>query len=287
MVYYNDNDKDAVKWLKNLISAGLIPQGEVDDRSITEVTVEDLQGFTQWHFFAGIGGWPLALKMAGVPETWSVATGSPCCQPFSQAGKQRGKFDPRHLAPTFLRLIKQLKPELMFGEQVARATSSGWLDDMHCEMEASGYSFGAAILNAAILNAPHRRERLYFGAISNLVNPYSDTDRVQVFGSNGEKKETTFIDWQEVIESWKSLGTGKDVLRAWEDYREYLCRDGKWRRVPQSGICLLVNGLSTPMGLSRHKGFGNAIVPQVGAVWVQEFIKAVDDCFKMNFSDNN
>ena len=280
MVYYNDNDKDAVAWLKNLISLGLLPQGEVDDRSITEVTVEDLRGFTQWHFFAGIGGWPLALKLAGIPETWSVCTGSPCCQPFSQAGKQRGKFDPRHLAPTYLRLVKQLKPEFMFGEQVAKAVESGWLDDMQNEMENSGYSFGASILNAAILNAPHRRERLYFGAVSNVVNPYGNSGRVQISGSDGKAQATTLSNWQEVIKSWESVGAGEDVLRVWEHTRQYLCRDGKWRKLPEPGIPLLVDGLSTPMGLSRHKGFGNAIVPQIGALWVQEFMKSVDDCVR-------
>ncbi len=66
--YYNENDKFAAKWLENLILCGLIPHGVVDMRSIADVKAEDLQNFTQCHFFAGIGGWPLAFRIAGWPD---------------------------------------------------------------------------------------------------------------------------------------------------------------------------------------------------------------------------
>jgi DNA (cytosine-5)-methyltransferase 1 len=56
MNYYNDNDRHCVAWIKELIKAGLIPNGDVDDRSITDVKSTDLKGYTQCHFFAGIGG---------------------------------------------------------------------------------------------------------------------------------------------------------------------------------------------------------------------------------------
>ena len=59
--YYNEWDAGAAAWLRELINNKLIPDGYVDERSITEVTPSDLEGFTQCHFFAGIGGWPLAL----------------------------------------------------------------------------------------------------------------------------------------------------------------------------------------------------------------------------------
>ena len=86
--YYNEWDKGAAAWLRELINNKLIPYGYVDERSITEVTPSDLEGFTQCHFFAGIGGWPLALQLAGVPASTRLWTGSPPCQPFSTAGKQ-------------------------------------------------------------------------------------------------------------------------------------------------------------------------------------------------------
>lgn len=121
MNYYNEWDKGAAAWLRELIKAGLIPNGYVDDRSITDVTPSDLEGFTQCHFFAGIGGWSYALQLAGIPASTRLWTGSPPCQPFSVAGKQLGQLDERHLAPTFMRLVAQCKPPLLFGEQVAAA----------------------------------------------------------------------------------------------------------------------------------------------------------------------
>ena len=65
-VYYNDADPVACSWLRELISAGRLPDGEVDGRSILDVEPTDLRGFSQCHFFAGIGGWPYALRLAGV-----------------------------------------------------------------------------------------------------------------------------------------------------------------------------------------------------------------------------
>ena len=54
--YYNEIDRFAAAWLRELIKAGLLPDGEVDERSIADVSPGDLAGFTQCHFFAGIGG---------------------------------------------------------------------------------------------------------------------------------------------------------------------------------------------------------------------------------------
>jgi DNA (cytosine-5)-methyltransferase 1 len=95
--YYNEYDPFAAAWLRNLISAGHIASGDVDERSIVDVRPDDLRGYTQCHFFAGIGGWPLALRLAGWPDDRPVWTGSCPCQPFSAAGKQKGEADERHL----------------------------------------------------------------------------------------------------------------------------------------------------------------------------------------------
>jgi hypothetical protein len=82
-VYYNDADPAACAWLRDLIAAGLLPPGEVDERSILEVEPADLRGFAQCHFFAGIGGWPHALRLAGgfsggvrAAKTYRVAQGA-------------------------------------------------------------------------------------------------------------------------------------------------------------------------------------------------------------------
>lgn len=170
-VYYNDADPAACAWLRELIAAGLLPDGDVDERSILDVEPADLRGFAQCHFFAGIGGWPYALRLAGVAESLPVWTGSPPCQPFSQAGQRKGQDDDRHLAPAFLRLVAACRPELFFGEQVASAAVEGptgwaWFDALAADLEAASYAVAAADLPAAGIGAPHIRQRLFFGAVA-------------------------------------------------------------------------------------------------------------------------
>lgn len=190
MNYYNEWDKGAASWLRELINNKLIPYGYVDERSITEVTPSDLEGFTQCHFFAGIGGWPLALQLAGVPESTRLWTGSPPCQPFSVAGQSRGFDDERHLAPVFLRLIRECKPELLFGEQVAAAIGKHWLDFVFLNLEEKGYTCGAAVLPACSVGAPHKRERLFFGAhqLAQPLRAERDGERLHGLGE-GDKAQ--------------------------------------------------------------------------------------------------
>lgn len=161
--YYNEFDPKAAAWLRELIKRGLIPDGEVDERSITEVRAADVAGFIQCHFFAGIAGWPYALRLAGWPDDRPVWTGSCPCQPFSAAGKGLGEKDERHLWPEFKRIIKECRPSIAFGEQVASKAGRAWLSGVRAEMEALGYDFGAADLCAAGIGAPHIRQRLFWG----------------------------------------------------------------------------------------------------------------------------
>lgn len=160
--YYNEIDKFAAQWLRNLIRDGLIPEGDVDERSIIDVRGGDLRGYEQCHFFAGIGGWPYALQLAG--WTGPVWTGSAPCQPFSAAGKQSGAADERHLWPAWFALIRECRPEYIFGEQVSSAIRLGWLDGVFTDLELEGYTTGAAVLGAHSVGAPHIRQRLYWVA---------------------------------------------------------------------------------------------------------------------------
>ncbi|EPY4546298.1 TPA: DNA cytosine methyltransferase [Klebsiella pneumoniae] len=162
--YYNEIDPFAAQWLRNLIAAGHIAPGEVDERSIEDVTPDDLRGFTQCHFFAGIGVWSHSLRLAGWPDDRPVWTGSCPCQPFSAAGKGDGFADERHLWPHFFHLISERRPQHVFGEQVAAGNANVWFDLVQADLERMGYAFGLVPFTSAGIGAPHIRERAYWVA---------------------------------------------------------------------------------------------------------------------------
>jgi DNA (cytosine-5)-methyltransferase 1 len=192
MNFYNEFDPKAAAWLRELIKAGLIPAGDVDERSITEIKPHELNGYTQCHFFAGIGGWPVALQLAVWPTDRPVWTGSCPCQPFSSAGKGLGEADARHLWPVFFNLIRECRPEFVFGEQVASAIGKGWLDGISADLEQEDYACGAAVLGAHSVGAPHIRQRLYWvadagrGQCEQRIRPQGDgLQRSADHGSDG------------------------------------------------------------------------------------------------------
>ncbi|HTH10274.1 MAG TPA: DNA cytosine methyltransferase [Acidovorax sp.] len=162
--YYNEIDPYAAQWLRNLIDAGHIAHGVVDERSIDDVLPSDLRGFTQCHFFAGVGVWSLALRRAGWSDDRPVWTGSCPCQPFSAAGQGAGFDDERHLWPAFHHLIKERRPAVVLGEQVASKDADPWVDLVCADLEALGYAFGAVPFPSAGVGAPHIRDRLYWVA---------------------------------------------------------------------------------------------------------------------------
>ena len=164
MNYYNEFDSKAAQWIRELIKEGVIPDGIVDERSITDVRADELTGFRQCHFFAGVAGWSFALRLAGLPDDFSCWTGSCPCQPFSNAGKRKGVKDERDLWPVFGKLIAECRPEYVFGEQVASAIKLGWIDRVHADLEREGYACGEIVLGAHSVGANHIRQRLYWGA---------------------------------------------------------------------------------------------------------------------------
>ncbi|MGK3335331.1 DNA cytosine methyltransferase [Klebsiella pneumoniae] len=166
---YNEIDPFAAQWLRNLIAAGHIAPGEVDERSIEDVTPDDLRGFTQCHFFAGIGVWSHSLRLAGWPDDRPVWTGSCPCQPFSAAGKGDGFTDERHLWPHFFHLIRERRPQHVFGEQVASGNANTWFDLVQADLEGVGYAFGLVPFTSAGIGAPHIRERAYWVAHADSV----------------------------------------------------------------------------------------------------------------------
>lgn len=167
-VYYNEFNPKAAQRLRSLIARGLIPDGQVDARSIELVTPDDLKGFTQCHFFAGIGGWPYALRLAGWPDNRPVWTASCPCQPYSAAsvghGGAQGHSDDRDLWPVFAPLARECCPDAILGEQVDKAVSWGWWDRAAMDLEGMSYAAAAAILRADAYGAAHQRKRLYWMA---------------------------------------------------------------------------------------------------------------------------
>ena len=248
--YYNEIDPYAAQWLRNLISAGHIARGDVDERSIADVRPDDLAGYTQCHFFAGIGGWSHALRLAGWPDDRPVWTGSCPCQPFSAAGKGEGFNDERHLWPAFFRLIREVRPPVVLGEQVASPLGRAWLAGVRSDLEGAGFAVGAADLCAAGVGAPHVRQRHYFVGVD---------DSRGVRGSAGVPGslagEEGFAD-QPLDAGSLDAWSVHDVLRGEEDSR----------RRAGPGTRPLAHGATGRVG--RLRAYGNAIVPQVAAAFV-------------------
>jgi DNA (cytosine-5)-methyltransferase 1 len=160
--WYNEIDPYCGEWLRRLMAAGVIAAGDIDSRDIRDVSAADLVGYRQCHFFAGLGGWSYALRLAGVGDDAAVWTGSCPCQPFSVAGKGLGFDDERHLWPEWKRLIEECQPAIVFGEQVTGA--AGWVRQVHGDLEALGYAVGGTPIEAASVGATHRRDRFWFVA---------------------------------------------------------------------------------------------------------------------------
>jgi len=116
-----------------------------------------------------------------------VLTGGFPCQPYSVAGKRLGKEDERHLWPQMLRIIRELKPSWVVGENVFGLIN--WndglvFDEVQADLEAEGYQVQAFVLPAASVNAPHRRDRVWFVAYAD--NTRRNTRLGQVSEANGE-----------------------------------------------------------------------------------------------------
>lgn len=355
MNWYNENNPATAAWLRELIGAGLIAPGVVDERSVTDVKPDDLRGYVQCHFFAGIGGWSYALRLAGWPDDEPVWTGSCPCQPFSIAGQGKADADERHLWPAFRELIAQCRPATVFGEQVASPLGREWLAGVRSDVEALGYGVGAADLCAACVTAPHTRQRLYWVAHAKhaqrrqVNGPKQDVidgadprrkeahgqlgacgevrglARDQGQGRPGTQPERTGIE-RERARAGSGGGTdgvvfpdstGRDARQPAAEATRHgrpaeptggvdgvgdaneqgsqgrsrvlecsnqwppgtpnmvvLCSDGKARRF-EPGSFPLAHGIPGRVGLLR--GYGNAIVPQLAAQFIQASVEAMND----------
>lgn len=274
---YSEIDPFTVAWLRNLISQNHLPKGQILGN------IYDIQKVpSTFHAFAGIGGWPFALILAGWPEDIPVWTGSCPCQPFSIAGKGKGTNDDRHLWPEWYRLIQKCRPPIIFGEQVASPAGRTWLDAVSLDLEALGYAVASADLCAASVGAPHKRQRLFFMA-------YSDSERcdrigVQLQSRRSQQTNTQVVGSSKAMQLAYSNSTGSQrwsqqrnssgeraarpdsVVGFWDDAGWLSCEDGK-ARPAEPGSFPLADGI--PARVGRLRAYGNAIVPQVASEFIQ------------------
>lgn len=257
--YYNEIDQYAAQWLRNLIAAGHIAPGDVDTRSIEDVRPDDVRGYTQCHFFAGIGVWSYALRRAGWADDRPVWTGSCPCQPFSVIGKQRGENDERHLWPEFRRLIAKCRPPTVIGEQVASKAGRLWLAGVRTDLEDLGFGVGAADLCAAGVGAPHIRQRLYWLADASGKG-------LEGYAGDGDNRDEPGRDDSD--ESGSTGPQGSAGLCEWGGLETVRCADGAELRL-ESGIEPLVTRPSARVG--RLRAYGNAIVAPLAAEFIRSF----------------
>ena len=284
MNYYNEIDPFACERLEYLMRKGIISRGFIDNRSIEDVIPAELEQYNQCHFFAGIGMWSYALRLAGVSDDESVWTGSCPCQPFSQAGQGKGFADERHLWPAFHWLIERCAPPVVFGEQVGKKLGLEWFRLVQNDLEGVGYFTWSCEFPAASVGYPHIRQRLYWCGLADS-HKYGRERRIckwenkerQVFNGQigcdgsvggmeypygngwGERKGNSERDRQR----FSSPSTGEAL--EWVE-----CADGKWRPV-EPGIALLVDGYSKRSSLLRV--IGNSIVPKQAAIFIQTIME--------------
>lgn len=291
-VYYNEINGHAASWLRNLISAGHIADGCVDERSIEDVHPDDLREFKQCHFFAGIGVWSYALRLAGWPDDRPVWTGSCPCQPFSSSGQRAGFDDERHLWPSFFHLIQERNPATVIGEQVASKDADPWIDLVHTDMEAMGYAFGAIPFPSAGIGAPHIRDRIYWvghannprlerrGILRKRANQCASGPSGVVGGmadSNGNRRQPGGAS-SKTARLWNSTfsngidGNAVPTNGIWRNADWLLCTDGKWRPV-EPGTFPMAHG--SPQRVGRLRAYGNAINAKAAQAFIECVMEAV------------
>ncbi len=297
--YYNEIDPIAAQWLRNLIAAGELPPGDVDERSILEVRPNDLKSYTQCHFFAGIGGWPLALRRARWPDGRRVWSASCPCQPFSVAGDGLAFADERHLWPVAFNLASQCDVTEIIGEQVASRDAGPWLDLVLADLEGLGFAVGAVAFPSAGVGAPHMRDRTYWAArrmgYAYVAGPQGhaghDGDPWGGPGSRGPITEASVP--LRVADATRrgcgivggSMGSGEirhvdggsdapsgerpgPTNGAWGVVDWLACRDGNWRPVEPGTFPLATE---IPARVGRLRAYGNAINIEQAATFIEAF----------------
>jgi len=162
--------------------------------------------------------WPDAESFNDITQTdftkyankIDILTGGFPCQPYSQAGKRLGKEDDRHLWPEMLRAIREISPTFVVGENVSGLIN--WdggvvFEEVQADLEAEGYEVQAVLLPACAINAPHRRDRVWFVAYSNSESRKQGIGRKQRI--KGQKREQIRSNTSSIIEKKTSTNANK------------------------------------------------------------------------------
>lgn len=239
--------------------------------------------------------WPNAISYGDITKTdfsiWrgriDILTGGFPCQPYSLAGKRKGKEDERHLWPEMLRAIREIQPGYIVGENVYGLINwNGGLvfNEVQADLEAEGYEVQPIILPACAKNAPHRRDRVWFVAYNDSFRQQRHKELTEGFKHTGRRKALSEFD------TYASLRNASDTdsigLQRSKQANEKKgekpndeqfngCsrkRADTWEQWPtQSPVCRRDDGVSYRM--DRLKALGNAIVPQVA----YEIFKAIQN----------
>lgn len=211
------------------------------------------------------------LAADGIDTIDLICGGFPC-QPFSVAGKQRGKDDDRHLWPEMFRIIQEVRPTWVIGENVAGFVSMA-LCEVSADLEGAGYEVQPFIIPACAVNAHHRRDRVWMVAYSiNCSNsaqnravrkedgiPSISGDKMESWLSTGTNRHDSHANSKR-LEGGKKTG---DACIGWEECNKFvtgLCFPGEcWSVEPN--VDRVVDGI--PKRMDRLKGLGNAVVPQI------------------------
>jgi len=208
----------------------------------------------------------------------TLLTGGFPCQPFSNAGKRRGKDDDRYLWPQMLRIIQEAKPTWVVGENVVGIIGLA-LDQVCSDLEAKGYEVETIIIPACGVDAPHRRNRVWVIAGGGGMWPTPRTpsggpdNSAKRLRPSGHRGTTNLLGAvladpnSQGVFSTKDAGDNEKDKPESNDKFSWGCGSAhrgqglqaNWTTEP--GVGRVANGVSNRV--DRLKGLGNAIVPQV------------------------
>ena len=275
----------------------------MNDRSPTceQLTLPDMLNATSSQ---GSEDGRLLSRTAGWPDDRPVWTGSCPCQPFSAAGQAgQGFADPRHLWPVWFLLIRECQPPIVFGEQVAGAIKPGWLDAVFTDLEAEGYATGAAVLPACGVGAPHHiRQRAWFVADASGEGLGKSESATDEFNEKrwGHAPRQAALSAEVTLAAWATprvtnngnRGSPKranDGRARLEDQVHGAISTGSPAPIEKRGqlnpahsrcrVILLMGSGSALEGKSSVgmlRAYGNAIVPQVAAAFIEATMGAID-----------